>query len=380
MAIFGCTALAMWPMLRRAFLGWVVLRIAALTTMVVALASVPLGAAWPQGAERLLIGAVAADISLAVCGPLLASYAEPWISARRERRLLRLMVPLTVVPIALLPAVIYAGKLDWLHDSLLFGLVVLLAFNLAALIRRGSRAARYQAIAWAPGLALASTAIGHEIFAGGMMPFYIEAMLAALLFDFVVSALGVVDGFLVIRSERDQALAEVHAATIATATDPLTDIANRRGLDTHFNTPGIERPSGVALIDCDHFKRINDQFGHDVGDRVLVAVAKGLGGDRVFEARLGGEEFVVLAYGPGWQSLAEAARRRITMAVHEHVPDLPFPVTASAGLAAIEPGETLAEAMKRADRALYAAKEAGRNRSLALTEFHAHADSLTAVA
>nr|WP_247711024.1 GGDEF domain-containing protein [Qipengyuania vesicularis] len=154
-----------------------------------------------------------------------------------------------------------------------------------------------------------------------------------------------------------------------TVTDSLTDIANRRGLEQHFSDPVRRRPTGLALVDCDHFKRINDQFGHDVGDKVLCAVARGLEGDHIFAARLGGEEFVLLLYSKNWQEAAENARRRITQAVRDAVPELPYPITASAGLAALEATDSLASVMKRADRALYAAKEAGRNRSLSLTEF-----------
>ena len=123
------------------------------------------------------------------------------------------------------------------------------------------------------------------------------------------------------------------------------------------------------MVDCDHFKRINDQFGHDVGDNVLCAIARSLDNEQLFAARLGGEEFVLLLYGENWQEAAELARRGITLAVRDAVPELPYPITASAGLAALEDADTLNTAMKRADRALYAAKEAGRNRSLSLTEY-----------
>jgi diguanylate cyclase (GGDEF)-like protein len=115
------------------------------------------------------------------------------------------------------------------------------------------------------------------------------------------------------------------------------------------------------VIDCDHFKRINDMFGHDVGDEVLIAVAEGLKHDNVFPARQGGEEFVVLLYGDDWQRLAETVRRRITISVLELVPEVPFPVTASAGLTQVGEQDTLDSAVKRGDDALYAAKDAGRD-------------------
>ena len=88
---------------------------------------------------------------------------------------------------------------------------------------------------------------------------------------------------------------------------------------------------------------------------------------------------MLLIYGNDWQSMAEAARRRITQAVRLNVPEYPLPVTASAGLAAVSEGEALSSALKRADRALYAAKEAGRNRSLALTEFRPAAAKLASI-
>jgi PleD family two-component response regulator len=76
---------------------------------------------------------------------------------------------------------------------------------------------------------------------------------------------------------------------------------------------------------------------------------------------------VALIYGGDWESIAEQARQRIDMGVRLRAPQLGFRVTASAGLAAVHDGDTLESAIKRADRALYAAKDAGRDRSLRLT-------------
>lgn len=367
--IFGGTAAALLAIMRRQFVLWLFLRTIAVATMAWAFSPSLPGVPGLSAAERMLAGAIAADLALALCGPMLATYLERRLPLARERSMLHLMLPLIAVPIALLPAVIFADKLDWLHDIMLLGLIGLLGVSIIRAVRKGSRPALFQGIAWAPAMLTAMAALGHELFVGGPMPHYLDAMLVALMIEFIVTASGIVDGFLKVRAERDRALADMRAARLATAIDPLTNIANRRGLDTYFADPARERPSGLALIDCDHFKRINDQFGHDVGDRVLCAVARALQGAGVFEARLGGEEFVILLYVQEWQSMAEIARRRITQFVRAEVPELPFPVTASAGLAAIHEADSLASAMKRADRALYAAKDAGRNRSLALTEF-----------
>ena len=377
--IFGGTAAALFPMIRRQFLLWIVVRVAALTVMVWALSPLLPNLLGMSDAERLLAGAIATDISLAVCGPLLASYIERRVIVRQARRLLRLMLPVSLIPIALLPSVVYAGKLDWLHDLVLLGFACILALGLAEAIRKGSRAALFQAMAWTPALGVGFAALLHELLIGGMMPYYLTAMVAAVMLEFVVTAMGVSDGFMRIRNERDRALADMRAAKLATALDPLTNIANRRGLEQHFNSSAHSRPNGVAIVDCDHFKQINDRFGHDVGDRVLVAAAGGLQGEDLFVARLGGEEFVLLVYAENWEEVAETARRRMTIAIRDAVSDLPYPVTASAGLSAMQPEDTLQTVMKRADRALYAAKESGRNRSLTLSEFRPSA-SLSEVA
>ncbi len=366
--IFGGTCAALFPVVQRTFLLWLVIRVAALTVMVWALSPTLPNLLGLGQSERLLVGAIATDLSLAVCGPFLASYMERRVPARGARRRLRLMLPVSLLPISLLPAVIYAGKLDWLHDLLILGFASLLIWGLADGIARGSRAALFQAFAWTPALLVGLAALLHELIIGGMMPFYLAAMLFAVMLEFVLTATGVVDGFMSVRDQRDRALADMREAKLANALDPLTNIANRRGLEQHFGSTGRQRPTGIAIVDCDRFKQINDQFGHDVGDKVLVAAAKGLMGEDLFVARLGGEEFILLIYRENWEEVAESARRRMSAVIREAVPELPYAVTASAGLSAMQPDDTLKAAMKRADRALYAAKDSGRDRSINLSE------------
>lgn len=367
---FALLSAGLYPIVRREFLLWMAARAAMIAVMALTLTSFSVPAWFPPDETLRLIGGVATAASAAVVGPLLASYVERDIRMWRIRRLLRRSFWLGAAAAAAVPFLSIAPALNYLHDFALLGLVGIVVYGLYKAVRMGSRAARYQAVAWSGGIAVSIWALLFKLATDTPYVFWLEAMLLALSLEFLVAAMGVADGFMNIKRERDKAMADVHAAQLANATDPLTGVANRRGLDRHFAEGARGRPEGIAIIDCDHFKTINDRFGHDVGDDVLVAVAQGLMGDDVFIARLGGEEFIALIYSPDWQSAAEAARRRISQAVRERVPNMPLRVTASAGLAAIEPGESLASTMKRADRALYAAKEAGKNRSLALTEFH----------
>ena len=362
-ALFALCALAFTHRMRSQFLLWVFIRAVMIGVLVVTFA--PLGDfvfATPENAT--LVRVIATDLSIALTGPLLATYIEPEIAVPRVRKLLWAMLPGGAMLATLAPSIAYAGRLDWLHDFLILVLLGMLITGIAKALQAGSRPARFQAIAWAPGLAVGLVALYHELLLMGPMPIYAQAMLAAFLIEFVVTAAGIADGFMVMKRQRDEAYRDIDQARLASATDPLTGIANRRGLAREFAKSPRGRPDAVAVIDCDHFKRVNDMFGHDVGDEVLIAVAQALESEAAFPARMGGEEFVALLYGSDWQRHAERIRRQITIAVMEAVPELPFPVTASAGATAITAQDSLDDAFKRADKALYAAKDAGRDRLL----------------
>lgn len=154
-------------------------------------------------------------------------------------------------------------------------------------------------------------------------------------------------------------------------TDELTGLSNRR----HFFEMGerlfnVARRYGtslsVLLFDIDHFKRINDRYGHQFGDTVLKTVAR-IASDRIRDAdllaRYGGEEFIVILPNTGSkQALAAAEHVREGIAECRNVGGEPgLTVTVSIGVAEIVPGETLQQLIQRADLALYAAKGAGRN-------------------
>jgi diguanylate cyclase (GGDEF)-like protein len=157
------------------------------------------------------------------------------------------------------------------------------------------------------------------------------------------------------------------------ATDPLTGLMNRRAFfEAADRIASLARrhgdPTSVASIDIDRFKRINDEHGHAVGDAAIRALAdacRAEARDSDLVARFGGEEFVLLLPRTSAESaalLAERLRRRIE-ATPVEAGGAAFRMTVSIGCASLEPGDDGVErAIDRADRALYEAKESGRNR------------------
>jgi two-component system cell cycle response regulator len=153
--------------------------------------------------------------------------------------------------------------------------------------------------------------------------------------------------------------------------DTLTGLSNRRAVLTQLAgmVSAARRhghPLSIAILDLDHFKRINDTHGHKVGDDVLVAAAHAMGTHLRAEdqlGRLGGEEFLVLLPDTDREAAGHVAEK-----LRAEVADAPtpVPVTVSIGVATWD-GEAPEDLLHRADEALYAAKEAGRDRVLAAT-------------
>jgi diguanylate cyclase (GGDEF)-like protein len=155
--------------------------------------------------------------------------------------------------------------------------------------------------------------------------------------------------------------------------DELTRALNRRSLIAALESErGRAERSGapfcIAMVDLDHFKRINDSYGHAAGDAVLrafAAVARETMRNTDIFGRYGGEEFLLILVGTTPQASLEAVERvRIAVAAHDWramAPDLP--VTMSAGIAGFRKDETVEQLLHRADQALYQAKHAGRNRT-----------------
>lgn len=151
--------------------------------------------------------------------------------------------------------------------------------------------------------------------------------------------------------------------------DPLTSLSNRRRLyEMLMEQQGMAARYGqafsAAIWDIDHFKRVNDQYGHDAGDRVLAQVA-GIVRDQLRTTdhlgRWGGEEFLIILPQTGLASAHFVAERLCHVIGTSPVLEGDV-VTASFGVAEYQSGESVAELLKRADEALYVAKAEGRNR------------------
>ncbi len=164
-----------------------------------------------------------------------------------------------------------------------------------------------------------------------------------------------------------------------TIVDPLTNTYNRRHLINQLGAAMIQaRRHGhdlsIGMLDIDHFKRINDTYGHMVGDKVLRELAYLLRTSIRSEvdvlARFGGEEFVIIMPFVNVEHAAQAAER-LRQIIRQHAFNLDgllLDVTCSLGVASYEVGESLERFIDRADMAMYKAKQAGRDRVAAATE------------
>jgi diguanylate cyclase (GGDEF)-like protein len=163
--------------------------------------------------------------------------------------------------------------------------------------------------------------------------------------------------------------------------DTLTGLLNRKTFDESFlkivSEPSMPAPGDetgrrhaadrsrcwLGVIDIDHFKQVNDHFGHLIGDEVLLLMSRLMRGsfrhdDRLY--RFGGEEFVVLMRCPGEDTAAQAFER-LRRNVERHVFPQVGRITVSIGFTALKPGDTPSGAFERADKAVYFAKSSGRN-------------------
>ncbi|MCE7032323.1 diguanylate cyclase [Lysobacter sp. GX 14042] len=153
--------------------------------------------------------------------------------------------------------------------------------------------------------------------------------------------------------------------------DPLTGALNRRGMDGELQAviaaAGRDgAPAGLAVLDLDDFKQVNDRHGHEAGDGVLVQFAELVrratrASDRLY--RTGGEEFVLLMPGADAATLARIARG-LRRAVRDQVRCGGEPVTVSIGATPVRPDDSVASWYARADRAMYRAKREGRDRAV----------------
>lgn len=375
-AFFGIILLSivydavLYVALRRDFLIWHGVRAVAIAIAMIASLPLVLPGFFDDPAVREVVRRLAIDTSIAVTGPFLCALIERGKLSSSMRRALRLCLPAVFATTFIkLGFTDVPRALDLLRDFVLLGVLALLFAGLTQAISRGSRTALYQSAAWLMVLVIGILDLYYSIVFASGLPNWEAWIAIALTIEVVVTAACIADRVMMVARQRDRAFVRERSLREAAYTDPLTGLPNRRALRVKFLSRKGLRPTGIAIVDLDHFKRVNDRFGHDVGDQVLQAVGKALSANGRFAARLGGEEFALLLYGSDWARQAENARRTITSVVSAEVPELEYPITASAGLARVEGDERFATILRSADRALYAAKNAGRNRSLALTEF-----------
>src|SRR5215471_16161880 len=174
-------------------------------------------------------------------------------------------------------------------------------------------------------------------------------------------------------------------------TDPLSGVLNRRAFFERGKYVCERAATGVALsaimMDIDHFKQINDRFGHAVGDEVIRRIACEAAKDNRIVGRLGGEEFAVLmeADVSATSGLAERLRRDIAAMAFKTAKET-LAVTCSFGVSEWHPGDDVDQLLRRADIALYAAKSGGRNQvvgdhaGLAVLNYEQHPTTIRAPA
>lgn len=194
-------------------------------------------------------------------------------------------------------------------------------------------------------------------------------MMAATTIECLILSLPVTARIRALRVEHERAQERHLVLERQAQTDVLTGLANRRGFrEALARASTALRPSaslGLLVIDIDHFKRVNDRYGHGTGDAILQHVAAyvaRVAGAGAIVARYGGEEFVVALAGHDLARSGTIAERIRTSIGASFGPDSPLPaVTVSIGVAA-GPASAVEALVGEADRALYRAKEAGRNR------------------
>ena len=175
-----------------------------------------------------------------------------------------------------------------------------------------------------------------------------------------------------VRREADELRVQLEKRRLEATHDPLTRIPNRLAYQEwidqeHYRFTKYDTPFVLMVWDVDFFKKINDNYGHLAGDKVLRIVAQMLAEqvrEADFVARFGGEEFVVVMPGTTQQPAMQVAEK-IRKALSEcafHFREEPVSITASCGVAEIRAGESTDELFQRADEALYSAKQGGRNR------------------
>lgn len=284
------------------------------------------------------------------------------------------LVAVPVLWLGRLAALVVAGaELDAIRDtvteSIAPGLVVIvLLLYLANDARTGLRFGAWLAGAFG---ALLVPVLVRAFAAGGDSGAGV-AVVRMLVWVLVVTLLAYVLAHL--KERLAQARRRADEFDLLASTDPVTGIANRRRAETVLadrleEAERYDRPLGLALLDLDGFKAVNDAAGHAAGDRALRSVVRALAGDlRGVDtlARWGGDELVVIAPETTLEALEASADRWRRKVAELGIRGGATILTVSAGVTVRRPGDTVASFLDRADGALYAAKGDGRDRTVAV--------------
>ncbi len=326
------------------------------------------GAASAQFATLLATSAIALGFFAAI-HPMQPQAIPRWM--RTSNLWLAALIAVAGVPLAVIrhTPIVYLDK----ALGLLVALNLLLAgASMVIAWRRGYRHGRDMIMAWSvPMLVLGFISvvnIDNQIWGGGSK----LVVLVASSWLAIWSTLAATRRVHSLRDERDAAQRAADRAMQLAVRDPLTGLNNRRGFQDQVTrlmdyARADQLPMALILVDIDRFKSINDRFGHDVGDHVLCAVASEMErweGAYCAAGRVGGEEFALFLVGVDGLELrrfADAVRRAVAECDLKEWTE-GFKVTASVGVAEASVGTAYQTLYRTADRALYNAKNAGRDR------------------
>ena len=317
-----------------------------------------------------IVGEVAFAMHAGLMGFFIIAFVEDEAIPRLGRRVLMTVSSLTMVVggCSALRLEIFQDVDGALYHMSFLPLLPTYLGAITWAIWRGSRSARFVGAAWLPILVSVMERSLREAGLHEAPPLADQLVFFALGLQVIIIALGVAYRFFSIRRERDQAMTRASMLKTLSERDSLTGLLNRRVIEERYATLRQEGFDTLAVLDLDHFKRVNDTHGHAVGDEVLRIVGNVLeaGDEDLVAFRMGGEEFLVLLRGEGAMEKAEQRRQEISRAVARE--EIGCLVTASMGVVratggAME-GAAFLSIYARADQLLYEAKSGGRNRMI----------------
>jgi diguanylate cyclase (GGDEF)-like protein len=357
--------------LRRPFVLWHIVMVGLmLVQTVVGTGFIHIGAD-PDAATEIAISSLCFGVVAASGLMFLLTFLEPEALSPRLRRVFFGCAPLVMAG-GVFTALPFAVLRPWSALGVYSAVSLSICLILCGLIdawRRGSKLVPILMVGWMPTLMVGVYRIGSYILPHARPTESVVVFQLALAAEVLANSLGIVIRFLELRRERDLATARATELEGVAGRDALTGLWNRHSIERRFNDLFRLGYRTMAVIDLDHFKRINDRHGHAVGDSVLKVVATVLAEDGESCAiRMGGEEFLLLLRGPGGAERAERCRRALSTRIAAAVPGLGHVVTASMGLVEHDLSGNLdvefAVLYSHCDRLLYEAKRLGRNRTM----------------